>query len=114
MRGAHVPQRREHNPGVAQLESGQQQRRGQLPRLRSEGDRGEDDRLHHGAADDDGAPADLVRPHAPEGNQEDTDHEDQRREDACEGCDIALREADLAKARGEKGEDLADPDRLDQ
>ena len=88
MRRTHVAQRGEHDPGVAQLQAGQEKGDGELSRFAGQRDAREDDHLHHRAADDDRAPAVLVRPYAPERHEEDAEHKDERGEDAGERGDL--------------------------
>ena len=110
----HVPQRGQHHPGVAQLEADEEEARAELPGLRRKGHAGEDRGLHDGAPHDHGAAAVLVRPDAPERDEDDPEDEDEAREEPREGGDLVLGQADLAEPQGQEGEHLGDPQRLDR
>ena len=71
-------------PVLPELEPDQQHRQRELPRLARQGDAGEDDRLHEGAADDHHLAAVLVGPGTPQRHERGSDHEDQGVEQADE------------------------------
>ena len=83
--------RRQHDPGVAELEPDQQQAQRELPRLPRQGDAGEHDRLDEAAPDDDRLARVLVGPDAPQRDERRADDEDQRREQPDERQPLGLR-----------------------
>jgi len=67
--------RREHHAGVAELQPDQHQAQRELPRLATQRDGTEHDRLDQGAADDDRLAAVLVGPDAPQRDERRAHHE---------------------------------------
>ena len=108
-----VADRRQHDPGVAELETDQEHAQRELPRLAAEGDAGEHDGLDERAPDNHRLAAVLVGPDTPERDERRTDDEDERPEDPDEPEAIRLGHAHLAQVERHEGKDLAHPEALD-